>query len=475
MKPERPREKTPDPGATRSSGPDRALVGILLVGAAARVLLLLWFWGEPPRAGDELEYHELGANLAERGEMVLHGVPCTMRPPLYPLFVAGIYAVFGVGNYQAVRAGQAVVGLFTSLLVYFLGRELYDRRVGRWAAGLTSFYPPLLGHACLLYSETLFALWVVLLALSVVWALRTERVAPWAAPAVFLGAASLTRSILWLFPPVLGLFVLLAWRAALWRRLAATGLIFAVFTATIAPWSIRCSRLEDTLVTIDVMGGRNLMMGNYEHTPTFRAWDAISVGGEKAWYRVLKRKHPEFPTLTQGQRDKLALRYGLRYMLEHPAQTAARSTVKFFNFWQLERTLVAGLQRGWYGDPPTPIKLVLAAIIFGSYAAAMFAAVFGAVMCPPRDRRLLVFVLLLLAYVCGLHALVFAHSRYHLPLAPLELVLVAAAVVHGRSIRRRIGGPAFLLAVALCGVLLAGWVWEIALVDYPRFLEIFRA
>lgn len=460
------------------------LAAVLLGAAGLRLLVWLWCLGEPLHPGDEEHYHELAVHLVREGRFILEGQPCSMRPPLYPLFVAGVYACFGVGSFQAVRAAQMLLGLATAATAFVLGRQLYGRRVGLWAAGLTAFYPPLVAIACFLYSETLFAFWVTLMGACVVRATRGGGLGAWAAAGALLGLAALTRSVLWLFPPVLAVFALIAWRASLPRRLGAAALVVACFAAVIAPWAVRSSRLEKTFVAVDVMGGRNLMMGNYDYTPTFRAWDAISVEGEESWYRVLRRDHPEFPTLTQGQRDKLALRYGVRYMLEHPGQTALRSLVKFFNFWQLDRTAAAALDRGWFGALPRPAVLALTALICGSYAAAMLAAVCGVVLLPPRDRRAMAFLLLLVGFVCALHSAVFAHSRYHLPLAPVELVFAAAAVVHvaGRVFapappaslpeRERVGRGRIGLAAAACLVLVAGWVWEIAAVDLPKVLGV---
>lgn len=472
------------------------LLVILVVSALLRTGLW-WTWRhEPIHPGDEVHYHELAQNLVEGRLFWLEGQPCSMRPPLYPLFVAGIYLLFGVGSFQAVRAAQAILGLATAAMAFLLGRTVYNRHVGLWTAGLVAFYPPLLGISGFLYTEILFAFWVVCLAVAILWALRGRTVWPWAIVGAGLGLAALTRSILWLFPLVLVLLVLGLWREVSWtRRWAGVCLLVASFAAVIAPWSWRCSRLEKTFVAIDVMGGRNLMMGNYEYTPMDRAWDAISVEGEQAWYRVLSRKHPEFATLSQGQRDQLALRYGLRYMLEHPGQTLQRSLVKFFNFWQLDRTMVAALERGWFGGLSRAAVLALTVLICGSYAAAMLAAVAGVVLFPPEDWRAMVVLLVMVGFVCTVHTVVFAHSRYHLPLAPLELVFagavlsrctrspkaptespqdqaesqtqgegeMAASKASGRPTRWRYG-----LLLLCWGVLVVGWAWEILMVDWPK-------
>ena len=455
------------------------LLWILLAGVVVRGLLLIWFAGEPLHPGDELDYDELAVHLVAQGQFVLEGQTCSMRPPLYPAFVAAVYACCGLANYQAVRALQAALALATVALVYFLGRRLYGRRVGLWAAGLYCFYPSMLGQANLLMSETLFTFWLVLACLVVARSLERESIGWLGAAGVVIGLAALTRSVLWLFPPVLALYVLVAWKTGFRRRLAAACLMVAAFAATIAPWSIRCSRLEGTFVAIDVMGGRNFMMGNYEHTPLERMWDVISIpdapGAEvKPWYRVLAGENPGFRELTQGQRDKLAMRRGVRFVLENPGVTLRRDVVKFFNFWQLERSLVAGMGRGWFGDLPLCAVLPLTALIFGAYAAAMIAGIFGAAMAPAADRRLWWLLLLVIVYVCGLHTLVFAHSRYHLPLVPLVLIFASAAVVYRREIWRRRRTRPFWIAAALSLVLAGGWAWEILAVDLQRFMKILK-
>ena len=484
----------------------RPLAAILALSTLVRIGLWWACQQEPIHPGDEMHYHELAQSLVEGRGFFLEGRPSAMRPPLYPLVVAGLYHLFGVGNFQAVRAMQLLLGLATAAGAFVLGRMLYDRRVGLWAAGLVVFYPPLVGIALFLYTETLFAFWVVWLGVAIGWALRGQRVWRWLVVGLLLALAALTRSVLWPFAPVLALLVLLLWRQVGWaKRLAGWAVLLAAFAAVIAPWSWRCSRLEQTFIIIDTIGGRNLMMGNYEHTPMDRAWDAISVEGEKSWYAVLRRENPDFGTLTQGERDKLALRYGLRYMLEHPGQTVQRCIVKFFNFWQLERTLVAGLERGWFGSLGRSAVLAWTVVLCGSYAVAMLLALAGLILRPPEDRRTMILMLSLIGFVCLVHTVVFAHSRYHLPLAPLELVFAGAMMsrwgcgrptviftprpsttfLAGRTVEPPTGLPQALssepppsvcppkkwqygLLVLGWLVLVGGWVWEILKVDWPK-------
>jgi 4-amino-4-deoxy-L-arabinose transferase-like glycosyltransferase len=283
-----------------------------------------------------------------------------------------------------------------------------------------------------------------------------------AAAGVLLGLGALTRSVLWMAPPFLALFVLLTWRASLPRRLLAAGLMVAAFAVTLAPWSVRNTRLEQTFVAVDTMGGRNFMMGNYEYTPLYSSWAAIDVGirhPERGWDNMVRDVDPSFAQMTQGQRDKRALKYGLDFMKNNPGLTAQRDLIKSIQFWGLERELIAGASRGYFGSLLHTLTPALAVVILGAYVFAMFSSIFGMLIAPPQDRRLHLFFLLVLAFVWGMHALVFAHSRYHLPLMPLVLMYSASALVHARAIWQRRNRPAFWLAAGACALLAAGWAW----------------
>jgi hypothetical protein len=237
----------------------------------------------------------------------------------------------------------------------------------------------------------------------------------------------------------------------------------------LAPWSIRNSRLHQTFVTVDVMGGRNFMMGNYEHTPLFRAWDAISIRGNRAWDRVLAAEAPGFRGMTQGQRDKAAMRRTIKYVLENPGLTAKRDVIKFFNFWQLERSVVAGLSRGWWGNLPTIAVLLVTVVVFGSYVAAMIGGIMAFAATRPHDRRLHWYLLLLTGFICAVHTAVFGHSRYHLALMRLILIYAGRFVSDPQSIWRERRTVAFWAGAAVGGLLLGSWVWEIGFVELERF------
>jgi 4-amino-4-deoxy-L-arabinose transferase-like glycosyltransferase len=295
------------------------------------------------------------------------------------------------------------------------------------------------------------------------------------AAGIALGLAALTRSVVWLAPPFLAIFLLFAWRDGWAKRLTAAAAVVAAFAVTIAPWTVRNTLLQETFIAIDTMGGRNFMMGNYQYTPLFRSWDAISIEGEHSWIHEVCTTYPPDCRGTQGRIDKLALRQGLEFVRENLGLTAQRAVVKFFDFWGLERELIAGAAWGHYGQVSRLGLLGLAVTVAGTFAAVMVLAVFGLVFAPPADRRGHWLLLCVIAFVCGLHVVVFGHSRYHLPLVPLVLLYAAGTVMHTGAIWRQRGGRRFALAAGLCGILVAGWTWSFIAGDWELLSAVLRS
>jgi 4-amino-4-deoxy-L-arabinose transferase-like glycosyltransferase len=462
-------------GAGRPSARVRALAWVLIPAALLRLALWLGYGNAPPKIWDERDYNAIAVNLARHGEFALRpGSPTSIRPPLYPMAVAGVYQAFGVENFAAVRLLQVGVSLLTIVLAYCLASMLYDRRAGLWAAGLYAVYPSMLGYDGLLLTEVVFTAFLCATCVALVGAYKADSLARLAAAGALLGLAALTRSVMYLFPALLVPFLLLTWRGGARRRVLAVLAVLTPFLAVLTPWTIRNTRLQRTLTVVDCMGGRNFMMGNYEYTPLNRAWNAIEIGGERSWDRVLAAANPGYDALTQGQKDKLALRAAITYVTQHPVQTLRRDAVKFVNFWGLERELVAGASRGFFGRFSASGIVVLTLIIFGAYVATTSLGVFGAVVRPPSDYRLHAIPLMVIAFICGLHTLSFGHSRYHLPLIPLIAAYAAGALSAPGVIWSRRGRPAFAAACVVVGLLGACWAGEILLVDLGRFLDALR-
>jgi 4-amino-4-deoxy-L-arabinose transferase-like glycosyltransferase len=444
-------------GLLRRIGGSVNLILFAILVAALLLRMVVWtrFADLPPRTFDEREYSALAVSLVERGEFALKpGQLTSARPPLTSAMIAGVYRLFGLENYQAVRLLQIGLNLLTVLAVYVLGVELFNRPVGLLAAALCAFYPSLWGHDYLLLSEVLFTFWLCLAAYGMVRFLRGGQL--WAALAggVLLGLTALTRSVMWPFPLAFVVLVLCAVRMPLSRRLAGAGLFLAAFAATLAPWAVRNTRLQGTLTIVDSSGGRIL---NW-------AMSRVAIHGG------LEVRAPE-PQGTEGEREKEALTIVLDLMRQRPLASLELPVLHFRNFWGLERELVAGAKDGNFGPVSREIILVLAIVVCGYYVFLMFTGVLGFVMCRPADRLAGLVLVLVVAHICLIHTLVYGHSRYHIPVMPFVMLYSASALGQARNLLRVEYRPRLWYGMAVFAAFAALWTMEFF---HPHYFQVLR-
>ena len=191
---------------------------------------------------DQEGYKRLGAALAETGRFTRYPdspvfVPEVIRTPGYPIFVAVIYRLFGVGNDLAVTAAQAVVFAALCLLVYRIGCRVAGDRSGVVAAALTAVFAPLPHFAALVLTELWTAFVLTAALLMCLRAVQRKRLIDFVVAGVLLSATTLVRPAFVLLPFFLCLGMPLLVRSqrdaralAGWASLAVAAVI------TLMPW-----------------------------------------------------------------------------------------------------------------------------------------------------------------------------------------------------------------------------------------------
>src|SRR5580765_4411758 len=255
---------SPESPASRPALPVR-LAWVLAGGLLLRLLLLAGTVTLGPRISDERDYVQLATSLVNGGGFSFASGPTSLRPPLFPGFVAGLWLVSGTESLQLVRLAQALLGLVTAWLVFELASAAYDRTAGVVAGALTALYPSLVFANILILSETLFTLLLVAALLALIRLIGTPSLLRALCTGLLIGFAALTRSVLWPFPLVIA--PLVAWwtPGRVTNRLSIAAALLAGSAIAIGPWAVRNSRLQGVPVVVDTMGGLNLRMGNYEY------------------------------------------------------------------------------------------------------------------------------------------------------------------------------------------------------------------
>ncbi len=108
---------------------------------------------------DSRVYSDLAINWLKHGiygqTQLTQIVPTDARLPGYPTFLAGIFWLFGVGNFRAVLLTQILVDLGTCLIVADLARRLASDRAARIAFVLAALCPFLANYSAAVLTETL--------------------------------------------------------------------------------------------------------------------------------------------------------------------------------------------------------------------------------------------------------------------------------------------------------------------------------
>jgi len=208
------------------------------------------FWshkmlGQPLNSGsDEVQYNFLAKNIlgiSYGADSVEQERWCSSSEPFYPLFVAGVYSLFGLENFDAVRMTQIFLFTLTVLLVYFLAREMLDKKIAFSAGLLVALFFPLAASSGLLYREILFTFFVVLLVYLLYRLQEKPRLAGFILSGIVLGLATLTNAIIQFFIVFIVLYFIFIFRKSLsWKNLTLKlSLSVLFFLLTVSGWSLR--------------------------------------------------------------------------------------------------------------------------------------------------------------------------------------------------------------------------------------------
>jgi 4-amino-4-deoxy-L-arabinose transferase-like glycosyltransferase len=215
----------------------------LLVRIGVMVILRSWEFPNEWRFGYEMGL--LGRGLAEGKGFVLRDLssPSAAFPPVYPLMVWGVFAVFGVYSKAAaivLLLFQSVCSAVSAVCLAVLGNRLLQRPAGLVAGFVWALYPSSIYRSVIKIWYSELAVMLLLIALTV--AVTAMYPATFRLLS-FLGALSglivLTDPTMALYLPLLVLWMLFARGIEISRLVAlvvAWGIVAAV---VVSPWAIR--------------------------------------------------------------------------------------------------------------------------------------------------------------------------------------------------------------------------------------------
>ncbi|HET7507636.1 MAG TPA: glycosyltransferase family 39 protein, partial [Solirubrobacterales bacterium] len=252
-----------------------ALALIAALGLVFRAVAVVHPVADP--ADDSHAYYALAKSLYTEGSYggpEFHSEATSDWSPGAPWLYAGLFVVTGGPREGTIRILEALMGVGTILVVFFLGWRLG----GRWPALLgalgVAIYPPFIHSVGEIMSEppAMLSLPAAILAFLWAWDHTTAtddgtRGSAWAwlLPGFLFGATAMFRPE---YTLVAGAFVVFAAVRWAWQREWAFGataiaLMLVSLLLPIVPWTIRNIVVLDRLVPISTGGGKALYVGTF--------------------------------------------------------------------------------------------------------------------------------------------------------------------------------------------------------------------
>jgi 4-amino-4-deoxy-L-arabinose transferase-like glycosyltransferase len=366
---------------------------------------------ELPGIQDQVSYDALARSLLDgRGYSFTNNwYPFT--PPntptahwsfLYPLYLAGTYAITGYHPLAARLLQGALGGALVCFLAYKIGRRVADENTGLVAAGLAAVYGYLIYYNVALMTET-FSVVLILLTLYLSLELK-ENPTPmrWVGLGLVLGLAALLRQTVLLFAPFLFVWLFLELRARgirWWYFALPVVIIFLV----ISPWTLRNYLVYREFLLLNSNAGYALYASNNP-----------SLGTDWRNELVVVPVPEELRGQNEAQMDRALTQKGLEFILADPKRyllLTLNKSLEYVRFWpSSDSSRISNLNR---------------VLSFGLYLPFM---VIGLGLSISRWRNFVPLYLFMIIHT-GIHLLSWPSPRYRLPVDALLMVFAGLTLI----------------------------------------------
>lgn len=358
-------------------------------------------------------WDEIASNLiAGRGYFVANpfnpeGFPYySWRPPAFPLFLAGIYAVFG-HSFLYAKIGLAVISSVSVLLGYFVAARLFNHLTGRLTAIAMAVYPTFIFFTGYLAPETLTLFLILLTVFFLTMNIHNLRMNHSLLAGLSLGCAVMCRTIMALFFVFILIWLILMHKSRkdVWKYFL---IMLAGMCIIISPWVARNYRIHKTLVFHSTDAGQALFINN--NPESFNEPRGFSYS-----YNV-----QDFKNMSEIENSRLLSSKGMNFIMENPLTFMKYVGRRFVNFWRPFPRTISGP-----GQSYSKIHQILS----GVYTIPVFIFALLGIFYSAENWRKLFLLYALVFYYSGTYILVRATIRYRMPIEPYLIMFAAYGIL----------------------------------------------
>jgi Flp pilus assembly protein TadD len=410
------------------------VLGIYLLAVCVRLLYLYESSTFPTFEAlslDSVSYDRLGRQLLDGGGIT---DKFFWQPLFYPLFLAALYSLIDA-SVVCVKFVQVLLGGFTCIMTYFLGKRIFGKRAGIVAAVMLSLYGPLIFFECELLATGWAAFWSVALILLFLRAIDTDKLTIY----FILGACGALSIIT--RPTFLPFFIAgCVWLVLnLYRTSRKRGFlvlkpvtILAGFAVIAIPVSVQRYNLTGHFGFLSSSGGLNFYIGNNPNPD-----ETVTIRPGPDWEHLTRMPERHGIGLDMWKGQEFFYKRVRNYILTEPldfVRGLLRKALQFVSSREIPRNIDIYTARKW---SPFILKSLVWKVggfgfPFGVLLPLAAVGLFFRWRQIPGPVTLFVFL-----YSVSI-ILVFVSSRYRTPMAPVVCCLAAGGL--GEIINRMRSG-----------------------------------
>jgi 4-amino-4-deoxy-L-arabinose transferase-like glycosyltransferase len=301
---------------------------LLLVALCGVTLFFIVHAADPSRIfmPDSASYINPAKALLYTGRLAIRpdnpDIPEITRTPGYPLFLAGLFWIFGQ-TYIPVILMQILLGLGTIAITYHIGLKLWGDRIALIGAVLLALDASSLFSAQMVLSDTLFA-FLFCLAVSKgidVFCEPNRTMVHLAACSIFLAFATLVRPIIYYLIIIVMIILTTIWKLywhQRWRKICVLlAVVFIPWVVLIGGWQFR-NYLSTGSLTFTTIQSRNLLFYRAADVIARRDGIPLEEAQRRLGYQNYRELYPETRTWTETQLHRRWKDEGIKIIRDHP-------------------------------------------------------------------------------------------------------------------------------------------------------------
>ncbi|MCX5695002.1 MAG: glycosyltransferase family 39 protein [Candidatus Omnitrophica bacterium] len=329
------------------------------------------------------------------------------RPPVFPLFLFGIFSIFGQ-SLLIVRIFLAICNSLICVAVYFLAKEMFDRKVALLAMAITAVFPSVVYWSGYISQETLTTLFFTTV-LIFIFKIKQKPLFYSLLSGLALGMLVMTRSLAYGILPIIFIWLYVNIKSKK-KAFISVCLISLMVMLLITPWVARNFIRHHGLLITSTEGGLTFYLANNPEV-------LIKGGGDTYMPDNFTKGTESMPEI---EKDRYFLKKGIEFVKTYPRMYIRLVLERFIRFWRFYPHITGAI------DSHKPIHLI---IMFFTDTPLILLGFFGLIAYFRDDKERAVLLALLFLYFTIIAMLIYSCIRYRAPLLPLLIILSSFFIV----------------------------------------------